>query len=548
MDALTSGRPERLSRHVRDGALGRTIALAVVALLAAGLLGRILTYPLQHDEQFYLPPGLLLGELSLYRDIGFTHLPNLPLLVSALVALTGPAPVLLVGRLLVAAAWLALLFVLFRTGRAERAGTLAVGAAAALILFDSNLLGEAGMAATNNFLPIPFAIGGVALFLAATRQPARAAWLSAASGLLLALAAGFKINFAPFILPVALATLLVPREWPLRQRIGRLAVPMLVGGLIGAAPTLTYLVSDPAGFLAHAVDAHRGPQIAYWLANPDPADPKVIGLGAKLILARELWLSGTSMLMLVLLGVFSLLLRRQAGCWHEAARAAGWPVALLAILIAIAAALAFPPTPAFPQYFVLPFPFAALLILLLHGRLDEQRRDTAAPVLVVVIGLAVANGAPSLLPSTVGMLRPQQWASTKLTGDSDRLTAAVRSAGTSGPVATLEPLQTLAGGLDVVPELALGPFIYRAGDRFPPEQSVHYRYLASPGTIGPALVQRRPAAVLVGRDRKLEAPLEAFARANGYRLVRLEWTSGGKVRQRTLFVAPPAGSAPRPLL
>lgn len=540
MDALTSGRPKRFSTTGRGRSVEGVLVYAAAALVLLGLLGRILTYPLQHDEQFYLPPGLLLGGMELYREIGFTHMPNLPLLISALTSLTGAASALLVGRLLVAAAWLGLVFVLVRAGRAERAGALAIGTAGALLLFETNLLGEAGMAATNNFLPIPLAVGGVALFLAATRDAHRAALLALASGLLLALAAGFKINFAPFILPVAVATLLIPPEWPLRTRIGRLALPMLLGGVVGALPTLTYLASDPEGFLAHVIDAHRGPQIAYWLANPDPADPKVMGLGAKLILARELWLSGSSLLMLVTLGVAALLLRRQAGSWREAAALAGRPVALLAVLIAIAAALAFPPTPAFPQYFVLPFAFAALLILLLHGRLDELRREQARPVLIAALVLAAANGAPSLLPSTAGVLQPQQWASANVNRDAQRLAAAMESARVTGPVATLEPLQALSGGLNVVPELALGPFIYRAGNAFPSQQRRHYRYLASPTTIGAQLASRRPAAVLVGRDPKLEAPLEEFARSRDYRAVELDWASGGKLRRRTLFVAPAA--------
>ena len=229
MDALTPSRSATAGGRASHRGLGRLLLITAIAAVLLGLLGRILAYPLQHDEQFYLPPAILLGDYHLYRDIGFTHMPNLPLLLSIFYGLTDQY--LLVGRLVVATSWVALLTILYRAARAQNAGMLAIGTAAALLLFNSNLLGEAGMAATNNFIPIPFAIGGIALFLAATSDGARATPLAVASGLLLGMAAGFKANFAPLVFPVGLAAVLVPPAWPLWHRMSRLALPLLAGGI-----------------------------------------------------------------------------------------------------------------------------------------------------------------------------------------------------------------------------------------------------------------------------------------------------------------------------
>ncbi|WP_205479956.1 hypothetical protein [Sphingomonas arenae] len=522
----------------------RVLLVGLAGLLLLGLVGRILTYPLQADEQFYLPPALLLDRYELYRDLGFTHLPNLPLLLAALVQITGSADVLMIGRLVVLASWAAVLAILYRTGRAEGAGLLAIAAATGFVLLDTNLLGEAGIAATNNFVPVPFAVGGVACFLAATRHKTRAPLLAASSGLLLALAAGFKANYAPFIVPVALAAMIVPPEWSLRDRLVRLAAPMLVGGVLGGLPTLLYLAADPAGVLASVFHAHRGPQVAYWLANPDPADPKVMGMAGKLILARELWLGGSALLMLLATAVLLLLIKEQEGGWRQAVRRAGWKSGLMAVLIGTAAIVSFLPTPAFPQYYVLPLPFGALLLLVLHGRLAPPQRVQARPVLAAALALAVVNGAPSLLPSAAGIVQPSQWASSKLRNDGRQLADVMQAAGAAGRVATLEPLTPLVVRNNIYPELALGPFVYRAADWIEPKHRRQYRHIASPTTIGAVLGARPPAAVLVGGQGKLDDALADFARRNGYLPQEISVRSGGKVRTRTLYL-PPASARGR---
>lgn len=543
MDAVTSGRtlPQGSGRA---SAPSPSWAAAGVVLLLLALAGRVLTYPLQHDEQFYLPPGLLLNQFHLYRDIGFTHLPNLPLLLSALNELAGPSSALLTGRLMIVVAWLSLLLVIGCAGRLFEAGPLATATAAALLVFNTNLLGEAGMAATNNFVAFPFACAGVLLFIMATRHPERARLLAFASGLFLAAGAGFKANIAPLLLPIGIAALLVPPAWTWRSRLLNVATPLFVGGLVGALPTLLYFFEDATGFLVHVVEAHRGPQIAYWLSNPDPVDPKIMGWSGKLIFARDLWLGGTALLMVFVSAVLLMFGREQVGSVRSAAKQFGWETWLLTTIIAFAVALSFVPTPSFPQYFTIPLPFGAMLLLVLHGRLDLDQQGRAKPVLMAAAGIAVIGGAPSLLTAPAGLVQHDAWASTKLSEDSATVERLMREHSLSGPLATLEPLVPLVSSRTIVPELALGPFQYRAASYMTPEQRMHYRFLASPETIGAALDRDPPSAILVGQSSRLDAPLADFARRHGYQAVELPWLSGGGPRSRTLFLAPAAPSAP----
>lgn len=543
MDASTRRRALSILGYRWPQDLAPRVLIVGVVVILLGLIGRILTYPLQADEQFYLPAAILLRNYQLYPDIGFTHMPNLPLLLATWYGLIGADNYLLWGRLLIGVSWIATLAILVQEGRNQGAGKTAIIAAIAMLVFNSDLLGPAGMAATNNFVPVPFALAAIVCFLSATRGDTRTVLLAAASGFLMSLAAGFKANFVPFAACIGFAAFLVPPSWQLRERVTRLVLPMLVGGMIGALPILYYLWDDPPGFIAHVFYANTGPQIAYWLANADPANPKIIGMGSKLIFARQLWLGGTMMLMLMVITILILLTLKQGGGWREARRIAGWQAALLASLIAVAVAVSFVPTPAHAQYYTLPVPMCALLLLILHGRLAPPGREAARPVLVAAILLAFANGAVAILPNVPKVLQPSMWASTRVQSESRQLAAAVGPVNESSPIATLEPLQVLQADLPIYPELGLGQFIYRAADWFPDEQRKYYRHLASPRTISTILERRPPGAVLVGRHEKLDAPLESFARTKGYGEIKLIGRPG-EPKPLTLFLAPASTSQP----
>lgn len=495
----------------------RIAAWAVGALCLLALFARIMTYPLQHDEQFYVSAGVLFGEYPLYPGIGFTHFPNIALLYASAFALFGDAHYLLIGRLLTFMAWIASCAALVLIARAYVRSALIGGLMIVLLVLNPMFLNATGMTATNNFLPVPFMLFGLYLFLRAVDRSRPAPVLALASGLLLAVAAGFKANYLPLLVPFAIAVLLVPPGLPLRIRLVRVALPMLIGGIIGGLPVLIYALGDPEGFIAHVFSAHRGPQLGYWAAHPDPADPKVIGIAGKLLLAHRLWLSGVPMLMLVLLLSFLTIafVRRETLVLR-------WPHLLLAALAVVGAAISFVPTPSFPQYFTPPLPFAIVLIGLLFGALDLPGRNLARPLVAAVLTLAVITGAPLLLPSLIGIANPGQWTGIRVARDGAAIAALVRQQGGAGPVATLSPIHAQEGRLPVYPHFASGQFQVRAAPWVPRDERRHYDYFITPDTIPALLAAQPPAAVLTGMEGNADAALDAFARERGYRMIPLD--------------------------
>lgn len=510
----------------------RTVAIAACALCAIALFARIMAYPMQHDEQFYISAGVLFDRYPLYSGIGFSHLPNIALLFAGAFAVLGDTHYLLIGRLLVFAAWIATFAALVLIARHYARGTLIGGLMIGLLALNPMFLNTTGMTATNNFLPVPFMLIGLYLFLRAADRTEPSPALAFASGFLLAVAAGFKANYLLLLIPFAAAALLVPPSLPLPARLLRIAAPLLAGGIIGGLPSILYALSDPEGFLAHVVNAHRGPQLAYWAANPDPADPKVIGIADKLLLAHRLWLSGVTMITLVLLLALAAIafVRRRAFVLR-------WPLLLVAGLAAIGTVISFVPSPAFPQYFTPPLPFAIVLACLLFGALDMAGRDLARPVMAAVLALAVVTGAPLLLSSLTALIRPGGWTGVQVARDGRAIAALVRERAGDGPVATLSPIHALEGHLPIYPHLALGQFMVRAAPWVPEDERRHYANFVTPGTMASLLSARPPAAILTGMEGNTDAALDAFATEHGYRMVPLSLKKAEDAERVRLYLA-----------
>ncbi|HUD93628.1 hypothetical protein [Sphingobium sp.] len=499
---------KHLGRYAMHG------AIAALALCLLALFGRIMTYPLQHDEQFYVSAGVLLDRYSLYPDLGFSHLPNIALLFSGAFKLLGDGHYLMIGRLIVFASWIATIAALMLIARDYARSWLIGGLMVGFLVLNPMFLNASGMAATNNFPPVPFALFGLYLFLRAADAEQPSSMLALASGFLLAVAAGFKANYALLIMPVGLAALLAPPSMPLPERLRRIALPMLVGGVVGGLPTILYALSDFKGFVVHVVDFQRGPQLGYWAAHADPADPKVIGMAEKLLLAHRLWLSGVTMLMIVTLLAFGAIAITRRTAFLR------WPVMLVAAIAALGAMLAFVPTPSFPQYFTPALPFLAVLVGLLFGTFDQEGRKLAQPLIAAVLLLTAVTGAPLLLPSLAGLAKPAGWTGLRVARDGAAIAAVVRESRSAGrPVATLSPLHALEGGLSIYPHFALGPFVYRAAPWVREDQRRYFTYFVTADTIPALLTNQPPAAIMTGVEGQSDEALDRFARAQGYRAI-----------------------------
>jgi hypothetical protein len=492
--------------------LYRRAAAGLLAVLLAGLLARILDYPLNRDEHLFVTAAAGLPYWQLYADLGFNHFPNLPHLLSTVLWVSGIDSPLLAGRLLTFGFWLMSLFALWRLGRKLDAGSLATFTAVVLLLGNVLLLGEPGMLASNNLAPIPLALLGF-LFLLYGLDPVRGLPLHIFNaGMLVSLAIGFKSNYV-FLAPAfALAVLLVPSDRPWFRRLLLGVVPLALGGLVGGLPVLGYFWQDPEALLAHTLRYFTELHAAFYAstATPDHA----MSLAQRVILAEQIWFSGASLLALA--GTAMLLLIPALHGSKAAARQAlgHWPLLLAAALAACGCVVAFIPKPSFPQYFVPPVPFLLVAFLIAASLLKPAQRRAARPVVLTLAALALLGSVSRLLPDLPKLAAPGRLEVVRLHGQSQDLAA---RAGLRGgeKVATLSPVLALEAGLAIYPEFAAGPFIYRVAQYIPAADRKHYRAVA-PAELAKFLDRDPPAAILFETAEAPDPAFLAYAAARGY--------------------------------
>jgi hypothetical protein len=533
-EILIRQRNDRQGTLLKQSTIIRIVLRAVVTILLLALLARILTFPLAHDEQIHIAAAKLVFDAPLYRTLGYNHLPGLPRLLGTIYALTGTTHLVLVGRLLIFACWLATGAVLLWMAHRAGAGR-AIGALACLLLAATPLIGPAGMLVTNNFLPIPFALVSVQCVICAfavtgpASRKGRIGW-AVGSGACATAAVMLKISFVALLPPLAVAMLLAPLGETRGVRLRQIIVPAVLGAGLALLPFLPDVLRDPVATYIHTVRYFVGPHHDYWQQAPGP---KAMSLADKVLVAEHVWLSGGALLAGLLAGAIGWIGRSLRA--REA-----WPLALLAAITGSFAMISLAPTPAFPQYYIPAVPFVVMFLVVGYGRLAAPAAARVEPFLVVAGVLALVMIVPRLgaLPA---LLRPQDWTGLAIHRDAMRMRDAMTAiAGSHAGIATLSPIRALEAGIDPYPEFAGGPFVYRVA-RFIPASERHAYRTTSAADLTRFLDARRPAAILTGDEPALDPPFINYARARGYRPVAI-----GDPAVR-LFVLPNHGSGALPL-
>lgn len=478
-----------------------TVMIASGALLL--VIARVLTFPLKRDEQFYIMGGVLFSP-GLYENFGFSHLPNLPLLFNVIFEMLGTAHYVLVARLIIAAGWIAATLAAWRIGRDIARSTAAAAIIMAALLLNPVFLDQTGMAATNNFLPVPLILWGLWAFVRSVEKGGEPK-LALLTGLLLGTAAGMKANYAVVIAPMGAGALLMPSSLILRDRLARFALPMAAGAIIGLLPTLYFLAKDPAGFFVHTVSFHRGPQLGFWSLVSREVTPAITPR-AKFIVASGVWLGGASLVLAAVLiysAIQARLLRSRDGV-----------LATLLAMLVLAAAISFIPTPAFSQYYTLPIPFLLMVFAVTVSRMSDPERALSAPVFWSAAAAITLAGLPVTAPSILDGVRPQKWTGIAVHREAEKIAALVQR---SGPIATAGPLHVAEGGGSVYPQLALGPFVVRAMKFVPADERAHFAHPEALEEMHGVFRRTMPAAILTGFDATLDPVLSAFAKEAGYR-------------------------------
>jgi len=490
---------------------GRLAALlpgALMAILFLGIALRVLGYELRADEQLYIPPAALLGQYALYEDIFYNHTPYSAWYFRALYLILPGDHLVLAARLGIVLAWAITLWGIWAAVRALSGDRMVALTSVVAVAANIHLLTVPGMTATNNFLQIGPAFGGLALFVLAISGVRRRALAAFGAGVCLSIAVGVKISSFVLVPPLAIAAFLLPWHLPFRERLVTVTLPMAVGGLLAAAPLFAMLMADPDLLIAHVAGYHTGPHLAYWDAMRYSEPGVVMGLSGKLRLAVEIWLADTNLLILSVAAIVLALLT--AG--RERLSIAALVVTLTVTVIVMAAS--FLPTPSFPQYFVLPIIGFVLIPAILWRGVPPSAKPTLRLVLAGLVGTMFVLSLPrigeALAKGALGA--PMTHQRVEAAGQS------IRDAlcGEAGRIATLSPVYPLEAGLAVYPEFATGPFGYRVMPMGAPDDTALFA-VVGPDGVAALLDAEPPAAVLTGFAPDLEAPFVAWAKANGYR-------------------------------
>ncbi len=532
--------------------LGLVSIILLFGVILVGVFARLMNYELRRDEELYVPPAVLLGEGRLYEDFFYNHVPGSAWIFQAFHSIFGAGGLLFSARMAVFFAWIAFAAALvFFTWRLTRSVAATV-ALAVLVLANEQLLSVVGSTATNNFMTLPLAYSGICLFILGVRgesvfrnieradgaRPDKAPVFAA--GACLAAALSIKVSAIAFVAPVAAAALFLPAGMPLIRRAASVLAPFALGGVLAALPVLMTYFRAPELFVAHVVQYHTGPHVDYWASGPAGEDDVAIGVGAKALLAHQIWLSGANLLLNVAMASVIAWLAASEPRFRWLKRLDGGAILALATLFVVGC-FSFAPTPSFPQYFAPTIAVVPIVIALFYRRLPNERRGAANVVLCILAFFALIAGAPRLVQHLPKLAVPSAWTVAKIHQDGARIQDAMLKSGVEGNVATLLPIYPLEAGLGVYPELATGQFAYRTADLTSPALLKFYR-TTSPSMVRSMFEVDPPAALLLGFEPELEAPMLEFAIAHRYSRIG-EFSIKNRYGEAFLWVRPTARKA-----
>jgi len=482
---------------VRSFLLSALLALPFVFLLS-------MTDGLSHDENQHVAAGALLAREGLlpYRDFPYFHTPYLAFVYAALFQFTDH--LLLAARLFSAVcATAAVGLVGAATARAFRGHAawqrrLAMAGAVLLVLSAHAFTHTTGHA-WNHEPPLLCALGSFLLLASGVRRHSAAR--AASGGVLLGLAIGLRLTYAPLIAPFGLAVLLLGGA-PIARRLV-LAAWFSAGVVcaLGGVAWLAVLAPEQAWF---ANFEFAKVNVTYRFAT---GEPRTMTLAKKTrYLFKNISRDDLGILLACLPAFAAALHSRRTRPLSVELVLLGWSLPFLLLG-------SFAPSPLFEQYF---YPFVFFLVLggaWSLGTLPAGARWLRPAAACAAAGILLSLGRG--MNDYHGLrhaLKPESWTPLEIHADA----AALREIPATGRVLTLEPIPVLEAGRRIYPEFASGPFAWRIAPYVEAAKAARL-HIPTPATLPALLAATPPAALLLGVEDKGEALLEAYAREHGYR-------------------------------
>ncbi len=527
----------------------RWLAISLAGLFLGAMFVLLFTLSmhrgLSHDEHQFIASAVLVARENLepYRDFAYFHVPNQTYLWALFYHFTNHY--LLVARLFCAVCGWLLLVVIFAVALQLWRGypkriRLSLAAGSVLLLAASPSFSYTSGRAWNHDLPVLLTVVAFLVHVHGLRHPGKNFWFWF-SGLLVGFAAASRLSFAPAVLPFALIIWLASPSENKQTRL-RWIGWFAFGLLLGVAPTLYAFAQAPRAFIFGNLE-YAQLNTLYREANDYAkgmtASSKFHFIVFNLLLSQP----GNLLLVAAYLGLG---LPR----WHRRAVvqslvAENLELGLIALLLLAFMPGALAPTPPWPQYFYLFFPFFVLAAL--YGLRQSHPHWVKLRPFWVVGGLAlilVAWFAFDEYNHVLVVARPAEWYPVEFHEDSQQL-ADLLNVNRNAQVLTVSPAAALEGNLQIYPEFVNGPFALRAGTFLSLAQQADYK-LVAPDQLDEWLGKERPDAILVGlndRDAFDESPVLDFAQRQQYTPIPLGkgaflWTDplvewGGVIRLGT---------------
>ena len=455
------------------------------------------------DEHQFVASGALLAREGFlpYRDYPFFHTPNLPLVYALL--FRGADYLLLSARLLsVLCAFLGLISRTMWRSLSGHSGTFQVfiTGSAAILLFSNPVVHYSCWRAWNHPLATLLATTAVLCLWRALDDRKSGRWYFAA-GLLLSLAIGTRLTFAPLGLAFAGISLFLPAQIDIRTRM-RNAFLLATGGVIGASPMLWLFAIDARAFIFNNFTWNASISELY-----QRAAVKYVGLGSKLfyIVTNVLRNPGNLALLLLFLAVQYAALRR-----HEFRRDPRNLLVLVSLPCLLIGALA--PAVPYDQYFYEFVPFLVLglvpPVVALARAAGLERSLCWGFGAAAVISLFSTGQDFRYVPK---LATPSRWTPIVLHRAGMKL---AQIAG-PGPVLTLAPITPLEGRLRIYRALASSPCTWNTAGFLSEEQRREFGFIRREN-LASALEPRPPGAICTRNQRGAEESMLRYKDSLGY--------------------------------
>ena len=494
------------------------LSLLLVGVFALLVFGRAMDRDLNHDEHQFIAPGALLSREGLlpYRDYPIFHLPNLTFAYAMMDRVSGDLILstklfsaictMLTGGLLALVCWRS-----FGAGRKTYAVT---GVLLLLVLVFSDRLFDFTIGKTWNheFPSLCLLIGVVLTGANVIRDKV---WIAVVTGIALGLAVGSRLTFITAAVPLCLASLLYSTPWKRRLQLVACAG---VGFVMAIIPTIWLWALSPEAFW---FDNFQFPRLRLLDASDERAQ-KTMSLWRKVrFLFKEVILPGCPLFLAYLLVGVAPAIR-----WFHTRSSAFFPTALVMIAIPFALAGCFAPSRYQYQHYYL---FVPLLALGIAYGLPFVAKESRRLVILILSVLALISAGMALSERSYRWVKTIFDTSAWYVSDVREMATQLRQQVDSGKILTLSPTLPLEAGLPIYPELATGPFGWRAAHLMDPEKRRRLKFVA-PEDLGAFLENDPPAGILTGFEKKeLEKPLIEYAKANGYKPM-------GMFKRRTLWL------------